>query len=305
MGTYYRITARCPAMSSDAIRAGVVDELNRVNKQMSTYDDNSELMQFNQSAELVWLDVSKELVSVVEAAQQISLRSGGAFDITVGPLINIWGFGPGGAVAAAPSAEAVQVARARVGFQYLKSRSSAPALRKSKALFVDLSAIAKGHGVDRVTEVLDQAACTDYLVDIGGEVRSRGLSPRQASWRVGIEVPDPQLMGSIQRVVSLPGVAVATSGDYRNYLDFDGERFSHSIDPRTGYPVQHLLASVSVVHESAMWADGWATALNVLGPEAGLDLAVSENLAAYFLIRRADGFEERYTPAMQNYLEAP
>jgi thiamine biosynthesis lipoprotein len=170
---------------------------------------------------------------------------------------------------------------------------------------VDLSAIAKGHGVDRVAEVLDRADCTDYLVDIGGEVRSRGMSPRQTPWRVGIEVPDPQLIGSVQRVVNLPGMAVATSGDYRNYLDFDGERFSHSIDPRTGYPVQHLLASVSVVHESAMWADGWATALNVLGPEAGFELAATENLAAYFLIRRADGFEERYTPSMQNYLEAP
>ena len=211
MGTYYKITGRCPSLPSDAIQAAVVEELIQVNKQMSTYDDSSELTQFNQSAELIWIEVSKELVTVVEAAERISLRSGGAFDITVGPLINIWGFGPGGAVTAAPSVEAVQAARARVGFKYLESRSSAPALRKSRALVVDLSAIAKGHGVDRVAQVLDQADCTDYLVDIGGEARSRGLSPRQTSWRVGIEVPDSQLMGSIQRVVSLLDTAVATS----------------------------------------------------------------------------------------------
>ncbi len=303
MGTYYQITARCPGAETDDLQARVITELAAVNRQMSTYDGNSELSLFNHAPESIWFGVSAELVAVVDAAVAISELSGGAFDITVGPLINLWGFGPDGIVDAAPTAGDVEKARTRVGIQHLETRSPEPALRKSKALYLDLSAIAKGHGVDRVATMLEGYGCSDFLVDIGGEVRSHGRSPRRSTWRVGIEVPDPQLMGGVQKVISLPDMAVATSGDYRNYLDFDGERFSHTIDPRTGYPVQHLLASVSVVCSSAMWADGLATALNVLGPELGYQLALSEDLAAYFLIRQADGFEERYTPAMQAYLE--
>jgi thiamine biosynthesis lipoprotein len=168
---------------------------------------------------------------------------------------------------------------------------------------VDLSAIAKGYGVDRVALRLEEAGCTDYLVDVGGEVRARGASPRGDAWRVGIEVPDPERIGGVQRVLALHDLALATSGDYRNFIDLDGGRYSHTIDPRTGRPVSHRLASVTVAHPSAMWADGYATAINVLGPERGIDLAERLGLPVLLLVHAENGFQERYTPAFTQLLQ--
>src|SRR5690606_31202862 len=169
-------------------------------------------------------------------------------------------------------------------------------------LYVDLSAIAKGHGVDRVVQRLAAEGCDAMLVDVGGEVRGTGPSPAERPWRIGIEVPDPERQGGIQRVINLQEGAVATSGDYRNFVERDGIRYSHTIDPRTGYPVQHGLASVTVLHASAMWADGYATLLNVLGPEEGYAFAREHGLAALFVIRTDGGFEERYTPEFEALL---
>ncbi|MDH3642941.1 MAG: FAD:protein FMN transferase, partial [Gammaproteobacteria bacterium] len=156
-----------------------------------------------------------------------------------------------------------------------------------------------GHGVDRLARELDRANCEHYLVEVGGEVRVKGVNDRGQPWRIGVEVPDPATLGAVQRVVRPGNNGLATSGDYRNFLEMDGERFSHTIDPRTGRPVTHNLASVTVVHESAMWADGYATLLNVLGPRAGFVFAEQHNLAALFVERTDRGFEERYTPAMK------
>ena len=303
MGTYYRINGRCPAVDVEQIQTSVERELDLVNGQMSTYLPNSELSRFNRAHEAAWMDVSAELVEVVDAAVEISELSQGAFDVTVGPLIDLWGFGPDGTISEPPTDEAVAAARQRVGYRHLETRHSPPGLVKRRMLTVDLSAIAKGQGVDRLGRVLGDLGCTDFLVDIGGEVAGRGVSASGRTWRIGIEVPDPEHYGAVQRVIALDGVSVATSGDYRNFMDLDGKRYSHTIDPRTGRPVEHRLASVSVVHPSAMWADGLATALNVLGPEAGFELAEREGLAALFLIRRATEFEERYTAAMLTHLE--
>jgi thiamine biosynthesis lipoprotein len=302
MGTYYRVLARCPDGSGtlpDAISA----ELAAVDAQMSTYRRDSELSRFNDGPVGDWFPVAPELAAVVEAALTISSQSQGAFDVTVGPLVNLWGFGPDGRVAARPSADQVARTLDRVGYAYLEARVAPPALRKLRPLYVDLSAIAKGHGVDRLGRLLEGRGCVDYLVDIGGEVRGHGLNERGQPWRIGVEVPDPTRLGGVQRLLTLRDAAVATSGDYRNYVDLDGERFSHTIDPRTGSPVHHGLASVTVVHTSAMWADGLATALNVLGPDAGYAMASAAGLPALFLIRDAGAFEERYTEAMQDYLE--
>jgi thiamine biosynthesis lipoprotein len=189
-----------------------------------------------------------------------------------------------------------------VGFAKVELRAEPPALRKRSDVYVDLSAIAKGYGVDRVAERLQAQACTDYMVEIGGEVRVRGLNPRGQPWRIGIEVPDPASVGKIHRVVSLEAMAVATSGDYRNYVERDGMRLSHTIDPRSGEPVGHSLASVTVVHGSALWADAYATAINVLGVDAGWAFAKQENLAVLFIMRGANGFEERYNSAMESFL---
>lgn len=301
MGTQFQVTAHCAAADSE-VETVVLQALAAVNSEMSTYDEDSELSRFNRAATQIWFPVSAALVKVVLAAEDLHNASNGAFDITVGPLVNLWGFGPRGGGENIPAAQAVEQALDRVGHHHLQTRSIEPALRKDQPVYVDLSAIAKGHGVDRISERLAAMNCTDFLVDVGGEVRVAGVSPRGTPWRVGIEVPDPNRYGSIQKVVVLTSGAIATSGDYRNFLEIEGERYSHTIDPRTGYPVKHMLASVSVVHDSAMWADGYATALNVLGPILGLEMAESEALAAFFLIRTADGFEARYTSAMRQYL---
>lgn len=299
MGTYYRVTARC----ADDVAALVEAELKAVNDEMSTYLPESALSRFNRAPVGQWWPVPRPLADVVDAAARLSRESAGAFDVTVGPLVNLWGFGPRDDVAAdspqPPDEEALARARKRVGFDKLEVRLDPPALRKSADLYVDLSAIAKGHGVDRVVERLIGAGCSDLLVDVGGEVRGVGRSPSTRNWRVGVETPDPGRLGAIERVLVLDDVAAATSGDYRNYVEVDGRRYSHTMDPRTGRPVAHALASVTVLHASAMWADGYATALDVLGPEAGFELAVRLELPALFIVREDGSFRVRYTAALE------
>ncbi len=298
MGTVYRVTARCP----DDVRSSIDAELAAVDGEMSTYRPDSALSRFNQAEVDTWFPISPELLLVLQAAQRVSRRSAGAFDVTVGPLVNLWGFGPGGYDRQRPSEQALRRARSRVGYANLELRSEPPGVRKRGDVYVDLSAIAKGHGVDRVADRLQAKACTDYMVEIGGEVRVRGANPQGQPWRIGIEVPDPGRLGKVHRVLSLAAMAVATSGDYRNYVEHDGARFSHTIDPRSGQPIRHGLASVTVVHNSALWADAYATAINVLGPEAGWAFAQQENLPVLFILRSANGFEERYNASMEAFL---
>ncbi len=298
MGTQYRITANCPSDTSEIVAL----ELGLVNDEMSTYLEDSTVSEFNRTAVGAWFSVPSSVVKVVMAAADLSKASAGAFDITVGPLVNLWGFGPKVEVWSPPDRDAVEKALTEVGFARLLVRQKPPGLFKTHEMYVDLSAIAKGHGVDRISTVLDAAHCSDYLIDIGGEVRAKGLNAVGESWRIGIEVPDQNRVGAIQKVLALADEAVATSGDYRNFFEDRGKRYSHTIDPRTGYPVTHALASVTVVHESAMWADGYATALNVLGPVDGLALAIDHDLPALFVVHTEKGFEERYTPAMRNRL---
>ena len=303
MGTYYRISARCPAGGGVTLQQQLEAELERVNGQMSTYRPDSELMQFNGHAADEWVLVSPDLITVITAAREISQWSAGAFDVTVSELVDLWGFGPDGRINRRPSEQAVAEVRNRIGYERLEVDAAARTIRRRAAFEVDLSAIAKGHGVDRLSQLLRRQGCTDFRVDIGGEVFGEGLNPSGRHWRIGVEVPDPGSLGGVQRVLELKSMAVATSGDYRNFQDLDGKRYSHTLDPRSGRPVQHDLASVTVLHSSAMWADGLATALNVLGPDEGFALAESRELAAFFLIRRPNGFEERYTSTMLKYLD--
>ncbi len=303
MGTYFRVTALCPSRSAPELQQRLEAELAQVNGQMSTYQNDSELMRFNTHTVDEWVPVSNELLTVIAAAGEISRWSSGAFDVTVSELVDLWGFGPDGRIDNRPSDQVILDLLGRIGHERLEVDPDAQAIRRRAPFQVDLSAIAKGHGVDRVSQVLRRQACTDFLVDIGGEVLGEGLSPSGRPWRIGVEVPDPGTVGGVQRVIPLESMAVATSGDYRNFQDLEGRRYSHTLDPRTGEPVQHDLASVTVLHPSAMWADGLATALNVLGQDEGFALAESRGLAALFVIRGANGFEERYTPAMQEYLD--
>jgi len=240
---------------------------------------------------------------VVGEAIRTSQQTGGAFDATVGPLVNLWHFGPernGGSV---PSDSQIAENRERVGYQRVQARLDPPALKKSRPdVEVDLSAIAKGFGVDKVAEYLDRRGAEGYMVEIGGEVRTRGRRGDGSPWKIGVVKPADDPAGGqslVQRVLPLGDDALATSGDYRNFFEQDGTRYSHTIDPRTGRPVEHQLASVTVVGPTCMQCDALATALMVLGPEAGYNLAVDRALAVLFVVRDGDRFSERATPVFQ------
>jgi len=264
---------------------------------MSTYIVDSELSLFNISESTDWQDASMEFCLCIEESLAISDMTGGAFDVTVGPLVNLWGFGPDGARLEPPSDGQIAAARTQVGFEHLHADCAKPAVRKDlAALYVDLSAYAKGYAVDRVAGLLDEHGIDNYLVDIGGELKVRGHNADGQPWAVAIEEPldDERRVHSIIRLTDR---AIATSGDYRNFFKFAERRYSHEIDTRTGRPVTHSLASVTVIADTAAYADGMATALMVLGPEDGLALAISRNVAALFLVRTPSGFTEHATPA--------
>ena len=295
MGTTFSIKVVAPPEDLDlpALQQDIEEVLDGINRTMSTYISDSELSRFNASEEVDWIDVSPELCHAVEAAQVVSEFTGGAFDVTVGPLVNLWGFGPTDSAYKPPGNDAVTTAMQDIGYSKLHVDCSLPALRKdSPGVYVDLSAFAKGHAVDEVAELLDARALPDYLVEIGGEMRMRGTNARSELWAIAIETPDREGR-SIQTVMRLTDSAMATSGDYRNFFEHDGRFYSHTIDPRTGYPVTHNGASVTVVADTAAFADAAATALLVLGPDAGMKLAERESIAAYFLLRLGSEFEER------------
>jgi len=247
--------------------------------------------------------VSPRFAEVLEAALAIGAASGGAYDVTVAPLVDLWGFGAEGPRDGIPDPAALAATRARVGQEKLDWDPGSRWLDKRAAIALNFSSIAKGYAVDRVAAILEAAGFADYLVEIGGEMRVAGLSPRGDAWRVAVERPEAGTR-AVARGIELSDRAIATSGDYRNFFTVDGERYSHLIDPRSGAPVTHDVVSVTVVDESCMVADGWATALAVLGREAALEVAAKAGLAVYLLAREGEGFEEYSSPAFAPYLAA-
>lgn len=284
-----------------AIRKQTGVLLARINQQMSTYIDNSELSQLNRALPGVAHPVSPELMQVLLLAQSISERTEGAFDVTVGPLVNLWGFGPDGRIAHQPEQARIDQLRERVGYRFLHPDETALTLLKEHDQYIDLSAIAKGYGVDQLAELLEAEGIQRYLVEIGGELRMKGLKPGDESWRLAIEVPQPGAR-EVQQVISLEQGAVATSGDYRNYFEENGVRFSHTIDPRTAYPIRHQLASVTVIADTCAEADALATALMVMGEEQGYNFAIEQGINALFISKADQGFVSRHTPGFAPYL---
>ena len=290
MGTTYSVivTRRPGGVGADDIQAEVTAALADADRHLSGWNDASEVSRFNASRAPGWQPVSATLFDVVAQARAVSVASGGAFDITVAPLVSAWGFGAGaGGDTPAPSAEALQRLLARVGFGRLELRADPPALRKAvPELELDLDGIAPGWAVDRIAERLEGLGVRDYLVELGGEVRGRGRSPGARPWRIAVETP---LAGARrpQTVIEIEQAGVSTSGDYREFREIDGRRISHTIDPRSGEPVGHGLAAVTVVCGSVAEADAWATALMVLGRAEGLALAERLGLAALFIERGA------------------
>ena len=301
MGTTFSVTIAGDPLTAEAMQdlhGAIRHRLSSLDAMMSTYDPTSEVSRFNASTLTDWFPVSRDTAAVFQYAKEISEATAGAFDVTVGPLVDLWGFGPTGRSAGPPSDDSIARLLTTVGFAQIDVDTAMPAIRKSNAgVRSDLSGVAKGYAVDEVAELLDAAGHSAYLIEIGGEVRTRGLRASGEPWRVGIERPADG-PSSIQRVIELTDAALATSGDYRNYIEQDGVRISHTIDPRTGRPVTHSLASVSVIDPLCVRADALATALEVLGPDEAYTLAAEQRWAALLIVRDRSGrYHERPTPA--------
>ncbi|MCP8898798.1 FAD:protein FMN transferase [Gilvimarinus xylanilyticus] len=303
MGTSYHITLVADEgehfeFDRDELQKTIDDELETINQLMSTYIDDSELMRFNDAPIDQWMELSEPLMEVLAISEDISERSSGAFDVTVGPLVNLWGFGPQMRPEEVPSDDELAQALALTGHD--KLQLDVTRARRTAPIFVDLSAVAKGYGVDWLAEILQKRGFDHFMVEIGGEVRVAGVSPRGTPWRIAVEQPT-SLGGSARLAVALQNKAIATSGDYRNYFEVDGVRYSHTIDSKTGRPITHNLASVTVIADTAAQADAWATALNVLGPEKALELANAEQLAVYMIVKDGDGFSDQHSVTFSQY----
>jgi thiamine biosynthesis lipoprotein len=269
---------------------------------MSTYLPDSELSLINASMAADWIPVSETLFEVLAAADRISRATSGAFDITVGRLVNLWGFGPGGPDQQIPPANRISDALQATGYRQIELRPAPPSLRKlNPRIYLDLSGIAPGYAADRIADFLEDRDIYDYLVDISGEIRARGENRLHQAWRVGIERPLPDGR-AVQRIIRLEGTGMTTSGDYRNFFVREGRRYSHTIDPATGWPIAHELTSVTVIDRSAMDADALDTAFMVMGPERAWQFAEEHNIPAFFIINRHGEFIERYTTPFSAYL---
>lgn len=304
MGTTYSIKAHGmpAALKVDRLSDEIEGILGDLTHLMSTYEEDSQISGFNRAQTTAWQSVSLDMAVVVESALQIGALSGGAFDITIGPLVDLWGFRPTPIHTRIPDEQSIVSLVKEIGYQRINVRQNPPTIRKTRsALRIDLSGIAKGYAVDKVAEHLDGLHVENYLIEIGGEMRAKGASPQGTHWRVALEDPVTDI-GAVRRIVELTEHGLATSGDYRNYVEINGRRLSHTIDPRTGWPVDHDLASVSVIHPSAMQADGLATALLVLGPDKAIMLANQHGIAVFFVIRTEGGFTEHVTDAFAPFL---
>lgn len=299
MGTTYNVKYVVDERGQiEGLQQAIDERLVHINKLMSTYDPTSELSRFNQSRFTTAYELSDETAKVVKEAVRLGKLSNGVLDVTVGPLVNMWGFGPNKRPEKVPTAEQITEVREYVGLDKLALNGN-NLTKAHPMLYVDLSTIAKGYGVDEVAAIMDANNITNYLVEIGGEMRVTGERGNGEPWLIAIEKP-VTMERAVQKIVSIGTNAIATSGDYRNYYEVDGKRYSHLINPRTGQPITHNLVSVTVVHPSSMTADGLATAFNVMGWDGAITLAEQEGLAVFLIKRTEDGFEEYASPHFED-----
>ncbi len=301
MGSTYSIkyVRRAGLAAPSEVQAQVERILAQIDRQMSTYRSDSDIERFNDLPANSCQAMPAAVLRLIEIGQQLSRDSQGAFDLTVEPLLNLWGFGPQGRGEAVPSDTALAQVRQRVGYTHL--RIEGDQLCKDAAVEVDFNSIAAGHAVDRIAARLAEMGIDSYLVEATGELKAVGRKPDGSAWRIALEEPrdDRQLA---ERVIAVDGYGVSTSGDYRNYFQRDGQRYSHAFDARTGRPVEHGLASVTVIHPAAVMADGLSTLLLILGPERGWDYAEKHDIAAFFVIRADTGFVTRSNRAFDRLL---
>lgn len=283
-----------PGQSADVIQSNIESLLDRLDRQMSLWKQDSDLSRFNRSRTTDWQSAPVELVEVLTVAREVSEQTGGAFDVTVAPLVMLWGFGPqasGARPGRLPTDAEIAAAKAHVDYRVIKTRANPPAIRKTDVeAEIDLGGVAKGYAADMTGQYLQSIGAEDYLIAIGGELRAHGR-PR----KVGIETPTPDVR-RIFRTIELRNQSLSTSGDYRNFFKVDGKSYCHEIDPKTGRPIERSAASVSVIHESGAYADAMATGLIVLGPQSGLELARRTRLKVIMIVRNDDRFETLECP---------
>ena len=284
--------------SADSLTRIIQSRLDVVDSLLSTYKPESELMQFNRGRSIGWIPVTRAFLEVMEISVEVGRLSEGALDVTLAPVIRAWGFGAGGEREKVPSVDSLKTLAAWVGPDRILVDKSKGVIRKTHPrVTLDLSAVAKGYGVDAAASALVRAGHRNFLIEVGGELTAQGTRSDGASWRIAIERPEPDRRLP-HETLELSGLAMATSGDYRNYYETDGKRLSHIIDPRTLAPIDHRLAAVTVLHQTCAVADAWATALLVLGEEAGWALAQEMGLAAFFIVRDSQGvFQTKRTSA--------
>lgn len=286
MGTTYNVTVvdNPLSLSKEDLKKRIEETLNEVNEKMSNWYDQSEISTINNDKRGKPIDLSQELFDVINISTDIHKRSNGAFDITAAPLINLWGFGPNKSERKIPSVSEVNAALELVGqTRLLKLIPGLNQLKKRNSeVSINLSAIAKGYGIDRIARTLREEKIQNFLVEIGGDLITSGTNKNGKAWSIGIESPK---VGSqiVQSVIKIKDQAMATSGDYKNFFEKNGIKYSHIIDPKTGYPIRHKTLSVTVLAKSAALADGWATAMLVLGKNDGMIVANKLDIPVFFI----------------------
>nr|WP_275138740.1 FAD:protein FMN transferase [Vibrio furnissii] len=302
MGTSYNIKyiQQDGLPSSDDLHKEIDRLLEEVNDQMSTYRQDSELSRFNQYQGTDAFEVSTQTATVVKEAMRLSTLTEGALDVTVGPLVNLWGFGPEGRPEVVPTDAELADRKANTGIHHLTVNGNSLS-KDLPHLYVDLSTIAKGWGVDVVANYIESQGIHNYMVEVGGEIRLKGLNRDNVPWRIAVEKPTVDER-SIQEIIEPGDMAIATSGDYRNYFERDGVRYSHIINPQTGRPIHNRVVSVTVLDKSCMTADGLATGLMVLGDEKGIEIAEQNHIPVFMIVKTDDGFKEIASSAFKPYL---
>nr|WP_153448125.1 FAD:protein FMN transferase [Vibrio algicola] len=303
MGTSYNVKYLVSdgQPSAKDLQKGIDKVLEKVNDEMSTYRPNSELSQFNQHRSNQPFTVSEDTATVIREALRINKVTEGAMDVTVGPIVNLWGFGPEDRPDHTPSDEKLEQRRAITGIQHLQETGDA-LIKDIPDLYVDLSSIAKGRGTDEVASYLESIGINDYMVEVGGEIRAKGKNQQGVAWRIAVEKPVINER-AVENIIEPGNMAIATSGDYRNYFEQDGVRYSHIINPKTGKPINNKVVSVTVLNPSCMTADGLSTGLMVLGEVDGIRIANKENIPVLYIVKTKDGFKEYASEAFKPYLK--
>lgn len=305
MGTFWRVSVvGIDNARADQLRQKVQQQLDADDQLLSTWKNDSALMRFNHSSSLTPWPVNEAMADIVTESLRIGYKTQGAMDITVGPLVNLWGFGPDKQPVKTPTQAQIDAAKARTGLAFLSviNRSGRQYLQKSiPDLFVDLSTVGEGYAADHLARLMTEEGISRYLVSVGGALVSRGMNADGQPWRVAIQKPTDR-ENAVQAIVDINGHGISTSGSYRNYYELDGQRISHVIDPQTGRPITHKLVSVTVIAPTALEADGWDTGLMVLGPQKAQQVVREQGLAVYMIMKEGDGFTTWMSPQFEAFL---